>query len=307
MIMEVNESNLLQAVPVAPGWSQIRSLVVDGVTSPHTKRAYGAAVDEFLAWYAREQPGPLSKAIVQRYKANILENRGLAASSINTHLAALRKLAAEAADNGLIDAEVAQAVGRVKGARTHGVRLGNWLSSEQAQALLDMPDRETLRGLRDAALLAVLLGAGLRRAEAAGLCIDHLQQREGRWVIVDLFGKGGRVRSVPIAGWVKAAIDRWLSAAGITEGCVFRQVNKGSRIKGERITDAGVYAVLKTYAELAPHDLRRTFAQLARKSGCAIEQIQMSLGHASIQTTEHYLGTRQDLADAPGDRISLRA
>ena len=307
--MSLIESNpeLLPAVSSALAWSQIRALVVDGVTSTHTKRSYSAAVGEFLQWYVREQPGPLSKAVLQRYKASVLEGRGLAASSINTHLAALRKLAAEAADNGLIDAEVAQAIGKVKGARTHGVRLGNWLSSEEAQALLDMPDRTTLRGLRDAALLAVLLGAGLRRAEATGLRIDHLQQREGRWVIVDLLGKGGRVRSVPIAGWVKAVIDRWLSAAGITEGCVFRSVNKGSHVSGGRISDAAVYAALKRYAEVAPHDLRRSFAQMARKSGCSIEQIQLSLGHASVATTEKYLGTRQDLVDAPGDRIRLRA
>jgi site-specific recombinase XerC len=292
---------------ISPAWARIRLLVIDSVSSPHTKRAYGRAVDEFLAWHRREQSGPLSKAVVQRYKAAVLEARCLAASSINTNLAALRKLAAEAADNGLLDAETARSIGKVKGAKTHGARLGNWLSQEQAQTLLDLPDRGTLKGLRDAALLAVLLGAGLRRAEAAGLRINHLQQREGRWVIVDLIGKGGRVRSVPIAAWVKAALDRWLNAAGIRDGYVLRPVNKGARVGGARMTDAGVYAVLQTYAQLAPHDLRRSFAQMARRSGCAIEQIQLSLGHSSIQTTERYLGTRQDLQDAPGDRIQLRA
>jgi site-specific recombinase XerD len=207
----------------------------------------------------------------------------------------------------LLDAETARTIGKVKGAKMNGSRLGNWLSEQQAQELLDMPDRRTLKGLRDAALLAVLLGAGLRRAEAAGLRVEHLQQREGRWVIVDLVGKGGRMRSVPIAGWVKAAIDRWLSAADIRDGYALRPINKGARVGGARMTDAGVYAVLKTYAELAPHDLRRSFAAMARKSGCAIEQIQLSLGHASIQTTERYLGVRLDLNDAPSDRIRLRA
>jgi site-specific recombinase XerD len=307
--MSVIESDpeLLPAASPNSAWSRIRSLVIDGVTSPHSKRAYSHALDEFLAWYERERPGPLSKAVVQAYKATVLETRGLAASSINTHLATLRKLASEAADNGLLDIEVARAIGKVKGARTHGVRFGNWLSQEQAQALLDMPDRTTLRGLRDAALFAVLLGAGLRRSEAAALRVEHLQQREGRWVVVDLYGKGGRVRSIPFGGWAKASIDLWLGAARITEGCVFRPINKGSRVGGARITDAGVYAILKRYAKVAPHDMRRTFAQLARKSGSAIEQIQLSLGHASVATTERYLGARQDLADAPGDRIRLRA
>src|SRR5215472_16164646 len=179
MIMSLIESNshLLPAPAAAPAWDRIRALVVDAVSSPHTKRLYGRAVDEFLAWYQHEQPGSLSKAVVQRYKATVLEARGLAPSSINTSLAALRKLAAEAADNGLLDAETARAIGNVKGAGTHGTRMGNWLSREEAQALLDAPDRATLRGLRDAALLTLLLGAGLRRSEAAGLRVEHLQQR----------------------------------------------------------------------------------------------------------------------------------
>jgi integrase len=287
-------------------WDHIRALVVDAVHSPHTKRLYGRAVDEFLAWYQREEPRPLAKAIVLRYKT-VLEARGLAPSSINTQLAALRKLAAEAADNGLLDAETARAIGNVKGARMHGTRMGNWLSREEAQALLDAPDRGTLRGLRDAALLALLLGTGVRRSEAAGLRVEHLQQREGRWVIVDLLGKGGRVRSVPIAAWVKAAVDRWLSGAGISDGYVLRPVNKGSRVSCKPMTPAGIYSALLTYANLAPHDLRRTFAQLARKGDAPIEQIQMSLGHASVQTTERYLGTRQNLEDAPSDRVRLQA
>ena len=75
---------------------------MDSVTSPHTKRAYGRALDEVFDWYQREKPGPVCKAVVQRYKANVLEGRDLAASSINANLAALRKLAGEAADNGLL-------------------------------------------------------------------------------------------------------------------------------------------------------------------------------------------------------------
>jgi integrase len=302
-----SNSHLLPAPAQAPAWDRIRALVVDAVSSPHTKRLYGRAVDEFLAWHQRKQPGALSKALVQRYKTTVLEARGLSASTVNVSLAALRRLAAEASDNGLLDAETARAIGNVKGARMHGTRMGNWLSREEAQALLDAPDRGTLRGLRDAALLALLLGAGLRRSEAAALRVDHLQQREGRWVIVDLLGKGGRVRSVPIAIWVMGAVDRWLSAASISDGYVLRPVNKGSRVSCKAMTPAGIYSALLTYADLAPHDLRRTFAQLARKGDASIEQIQMSLGHASVQTTERYLGTRQNLEDAPSDRVRLRA
>jgi integrase len=306
--MNVIESNsALPAVRETPAREQIRALVLDAVSSPATKRAYGKALDEFLGWCQREQPaGGLCKASVQRFRA-MLEARGLAPSSINIQMAALRKLATEAADNGLLDAEGARTIRSVRGAKMHGARIGNWLTREQAQELLNAPDRETLKGTRDVALLAVLLGAGLRRSEVAALSVEDLQQREGRWLIVDLVGKGGRVRSVPIAPWVKAAIDRWLGAAGINAGCVFRPVDKGGRVRRDKMTNAGVYAILKRYADLAPHDLRRTFAQLARRASCSIEQIQLSLGHSSIQTTERYLGTKQDLEDAPSDRIRLRA
>lgn len=317
MLMPLRESNPASApaLPAPPDaafdrLAALEQLVVDAVPSPKTKTLYRAAVREFLAWYADEQPGAFSKAVVQRYRS-ALEARGLAASSVNVRLAAIRKLANEAADNGLLATETATAIARVKGAKRLGVKLGNWLSQAQAQQLLEQPGTDTLKGLRDTALLAVMLGAGLRRSELAALTVDHVQQREGRWVIVDLEGKHGRVRSVPIASWVKAALDRWTAAAAIEAGCVFRAVNKGDRVAGAGMTPQAIYNTLAVYAEalgllLAPHDLRRTFAQLARKADASLEQIQLTLGHASVQTTERYLGTRQDLADAPSDRIKLR-
>jgi site-specific recombinase XerD len=100
----------------------------------------------------------------------------------------------------------------VKGVASKGVRLGNWLSVQQAQKLLNTPDVTTTKGLRDRAILAVLLGCGLRRSEVAALTISHVQQRDGRWCIVDLIGKHGRVRTIPMPTWVKVATDAWTSA-----------------------------------------------------------------------------------------------
>jgi len=302
------ETAVLASLPSS--LAAIERLVLDAVSSPKTKVLYQQAIREFLAWYSAGQPGPLSKAVVSSYRT-MLEGRGLAASSINVRMAALRKLALEAADNGLMAGETAAAIGRVKGAKRLGVKLGNWLSQEQAQKLLQQPGTDTLKGLRDTALLAVMLGSGLRRSELAALTVEHTQQREGRWVIVDLLGKHGRVRSVPIASWVKAALDRWTTAAGIDTGCVFRAVNKGGRVTGQGMTAQAIYNTVTVYSEtiglkLAPHDMRRTFAQLARKADASLEQIQLTLGHASVQTTERYLGTRQDLTDSPSDRLRLR-
>ena len=114
----------------------------------------------------------------------------------------MRKLAVEAADNGLLAPELAAGIARVKSAKAKGVRVGNWLSIQQAQTLLSAPDVSTKRGLRDRAMVAVLLGCGLRRSEVAGPTLRHIQQRDNRWCIVDLVGKHGRVRTVPMPTWV---------------------------------------------------------------------------------------------------------
>jgi integrase len=142
--------------------------------------------------------------------------------------------------------------------------------------------------------------------------MNHIQQRDGRWCIVDLVGKHGRVRTVPMPTWVKVAIDAWTSAAGITEGHVFRAVNRGGQAKTAVLSEKVVWQLLQGYAAaagvpgIAPHDLRRTCAKLCRAAGGELEQIQLLLGHASVQTTERYLGTKQDLANAPNDGIKLR-
>ena len=138
----------------------------------------------------------------------------------------MRKLAVEAADNGLLAPELANGITRVKGVASKGIRLGNWLSVQQAQKLLNAPDATTLKGLRDRAILGVLLGCGLRRSEVAALTFRHFQQRDGRWCIVDLVGKHGRVRTSPMPTWVKVAIDAWASPAEITGGSVFRPASR---------------------------------------------------------------------------------
>jgi integrase len=196
--------------------------------------------------------------------------------------------------------------------KSTGIRVGNWLSQKQAQALLSAPDITTVAGLRDRAILAVLLGCGLRRSEVAALTFSHVQQRDGRWCIVNLVGKHGRVRTAPMPAWVKVAIDAWTSAATVAPGHVFLPVNRGGTPTGERLGEKVVWQMLKRYAAevgvpgIAPHDLRRTCAKLCRAAGGELEQIQLLLGHASVQTTERYLGTRQDLAHAPNDAIKLR-
>src|ERR1700686_2376476 len=101
------------------------------------------------------------------------------------------------------------------------MRLGNWLTVEQSIALCRAPDGAKLKGKRDRALLSLLLACGLRRHEAVNLDFRHLQQREEHWAIVDLRGKAGHTRTVPVPAWVKAVLDDWAQAAGLINGKVF--------------------------------------------------------------------------------------
>jgi site-specific recombinase XerD len=301
----------LIAVPQTNQWSRLKALVLDSVSSPITKRVYNLGLDEFFAWYGQEPRPGFTKATVAALRV-CLEARGLGAVSINVGITAVRKLAVEAADNGLLAPELANGITRVKGVASKGVRLGNWLTVRQAQALLNAPDVTTNKGLRDRAILAVLLGCGLRRSEVAALSFGHIQQRDGRWCIVDLVGKHRRVRTVPMPTWVKVAIDAWGVPAGLTEGAVFRSVSRGGEINDTALSEKVVWQLLQSYATaasvpgIAPHDLRRTCAKLCRAAGGELEQIQLLLGHASVQTTERYLGTKQDLVHAPNDGIKLR-
>jgi site-specific recombinase XerD len=294
-----------------PTIGKLKNLVLDSLTSPESKRAYGRAITDFLLWCSTTPGTGFTKATVQAYRAH-LSALGLAASTINVRMSAIRRLAAEAADNNFMAPELAAGIGRVKGIKREGVRTGNWLTVHQAEKLINAPDTETLKGKRDRALMAVLIGCGLRREETAVLTLEHIRQRDARWVIVDMKGKGGRVRTVPMPSWTKVAIDEWIMGAGFNAGRVFRPVNKGDRLCGDSMTAQSIFETVKKYAaeiglkEIAPHDLRRTFAKLAHKGRAALEQIQLSLGHQNIQTTERYLGVRQDLTDAPCDRLGLK-
>ncbi|MGA8025788.1 MAG: tyrosine-type recombinase/integrase [Bryobacteraceae bacterium] len=294
----------------AAEWRRLKALVLDSVSSPITKRVYNLGLDEFIDWYMQEPRAGFTKATVSAWRVH-LESRGLGSISINVRITAVRKLALEAADNGLLASELASGIARIKGVRAQGIRVGNWLSLQQAQTLLNVPDVRTRKGLRDRAMFATLLGCGLRRSELSSLTIKHLQQRDSRWCIVDLVGKHNRVRTVPMPTWVKSAIDPWTSAAGIIDGHLFRPVNRGDQVCGLRMSEKVVWQTLKRYVEsaglpdIAPHDLRRTTAKLCRAAGGELEQIQLLLGHSSVLTTERYLGTKQNLAHAPNDSIRL--
>jgi len=155
------------------------------------------------------------------------------------------------------------------------------------------------------------LGCGLRRAELATVTAGDLQRREEHWVFADLIGKGSHVRTVPIPHCVGAAIQAWLTDAGVAAGPVFRAINKAGRIASNGFSPEVIWSVATTtcrqcgLAGITPHDLRRTCARLCHGAGGEMEQIQFLPGHDGVQTTERSIGCKRRLRNAVNRRICL--
>ncbi len=284
-------------------------VVLNSLPSPQSKRVYNMAIRDFLQYCQSYKEPVLDKLFLQTYIA-YLQDEGVGESSINLRLAAIRKLAREASELQIWSDTVAAAFASVKNIPQRGVRTGNWLSLEQAQQLINAPDISTPIGLRNRAILATLLGCGLRRRELVKLSIDQLQLRDGRWVITNLVGKRNKTRTVTIPTWTKQAIDRYLDATDIHSGRLFQAMSRGGKIQWDHISPESVREVVKLNAQkcgfkITPHDLRRTYAKLALKNGAKIEQIQLNLGHQSLATTQVYLGTDLDLKNGPGDFLDI--
>jgi integrase len=283
----------------------LRQMVLDSVQAIHSKRNYAKALDDLFAFCASR---PLSRALLMEYRTTM---ERLSPSTINVRMSAIRKLVGEARRNGMIGLEEAANLTDVPNVRQKGTRLGNWLTREQAKELLAVPDRSKLKGKRDYVIIALLVGCALRRRELATLNIEDIQLREGRWVIIDLRGKGGRIRTVAVPIWVKQGINAWMTAAKIEEGRLLRPISKSGKILRDELGDWAIWSVVEQSSKqiglehFGAHDLRRTCAKLCRKSGGDIEQIKFLLGHSSIQTTERYLGSEQEIEIAVNDNLGL--
>ena len=289
----------------------------------NTQTAYQREIRAFLNWLQIENR-PADYLAVKTYKT-FLVNLPRGEAAINQALAAIRFFVRECARAEIITTDRAEKIAAIDSIKTGGKKLGNWLTKTELEKLLQAPKdtgRNSLLAFRDRATLALLGGAGLRRNEARLLTIEQIQQRENRWVIVDLVGKGNVSRSIPIAAWIKQIVDEWLAAAEISGGVILRQCSwtasastrntrsklfvSGFPVTAETIRNAVMrYSVAVLGKNISPHDLRRSFARLARLNGCPIEQIQLSLGHASIKTTQIYLGDNLNLQESASDFLHL--
>jgi len=289
--------------------ASLRAMLTNSV-SGHTRRAYEKAFDDLLALVMRTGQ-PVTRQLFQQYRAQMVD-AGLGSSTINVRLSGVRKLVNEARENGLVDPSAAGRIISVPNVPAQGVHLGQWLTVEQTRDLLAVPDRSRLKGKRDHAILATLTHSALRREEAAHLDMSHIQQREGRWVLADIRGKRGRVRTVALPAGTKDAIDEWTRAAGVTSGPVFRRLTKSGRVlPGAGLGVWAIWDVVVTSARaigiagFGPHDARRTCAKLCRRQGGELEQIQFMLGHDSVATTAIYTSMEQEIAVAVNDNLGL--
>jgi integrase len=220
-----------------PDLAHSKSAVLNSLGSESSHRTYDYAIDKFIDWYCSEPRLAFNRMVVLRYRIHFEQLR-YAPSTINLHLAAVRRLAFEAADTGLLSPELAAGIARVKGIKRLGVRMGTWLSAQQGKNLVDCYPTDSPRGLRNRAMVSVLIGCGLRRAELLNLRFEDLQIREEHWVIADLSGKGGHIRTVPVPSWVKCSVDRWAAAGGVTTGRIFRAIDRFGRVwGGDGLTD----------------------------------------------------------------------
>jgi len=291
----------LQLVP-KPDLARLAELAVAPLASPCSRMSYVGYLKRFLAWAAGKD---LRRETIALYVARLRAD-GKSSSVLAQNMKAIRLLAFEAHQRRLISQHDLGAILSLKTPRPKGNRAGNWLQLEDVKALIALPDRQQHDGLRDACVLGMLVGCGLRRAEVSDMTWDKYQQREGRWCFVDLKGKGDKIRTVPIPQWVADDLERW-KRVNPTEGkligtsrvnvwyIVNRYIKQLAQIEGH-----------EHCAGVAPHDLRRTLAKLMRKAGTPLEQISLTLGHSDLKTTAMYLGIDLELAKGKAGVDSVR-
>lgn len=187
-----------------------------------------------------------------------------------------------------------------------GTRAHVWLSAAEVRRLVATPAGRTAQ--RDRVVLALLVGAGLRRDELVSLAWTDVT-RQGDRVVLSVTGKGDKGRVVPVSAALASILDAWRAVTG-PDGLVVRGHAAGGGLTAS-LTAAQVYNITRRAGqrmgrpELAPHDLRRTYAQLGYENGVPLTQLSVLLGHADVATTQRYLNLELDLAVTASDFVPL--
>ena len=300
---------------VASPMQKIVLAIVNQKQNENTRQNYASALTQFLRWYRNTEYSELSPEVIREYIL-YMKHSGHAKSTIATKLSITKQLFRELWKSGVIDNDTYTNLMEIKIKGQRGQRVKTWLSHEEVQLFLRSIQNNSHRTIRDRAILATMLGSGLRRFEVSELECSQIGKVEGRWAFTDIKGKGERYRTVAIPEWCINLIKKWLEireelAGNFTEKLFF-SIRKNGTPGNTKISPQAIRDLTKKYSNkylgkpVLPHDLRRTYAQLSYRAGAPLRQIQISLGHSSIRTTEIYLGLDQDFIKAPGDYIKIK-
>ena len=240
----------------------------------------------------------LDYQLVLTLMSNLIDE-GKSPATTNVYLSALKGVAKEAWRKKLIDVETYQHIKEVKRVKGTRATKGRALELNELNQLLDFcTTQEGVIAMRDAAVIALVYGAGLRRHEAAGLMLSDLDRENG---LINVLGKGNKERVNALHPRILDIIGAWLDERGFEQGPLFQRARKGNRLINEPVSGQTVYdIIIRRYKEaglkrLTPHDLRRTFATKLLENGEDLFVVQDLMGHASVETTKNY-DKRQDKA-----------
>lgn len=298
---------------------QLVEMALATLNCENTRRVYRTRLRDYLLSQL-----PFTREGVAAYIQQ-MRDRNMGEAVRLSAMAAIRHLAKEAEIRHLITFDEYHQIKSVKGGKYERKKSGMWLTVAQVEELLSLPDRSNYYGVRDAAILSVLVGCGLRRDEILHLDWKQYQSREGRMCLVDVKGKGGKFRTVPVPLWCQTDIDVWNVTSQTQEPPPIlgpleaaQAANRAKhpatpgrfcgRLSSTRLAEIIIAYGVRLDVSLRPHDLRRTLAKMMHRSGAGIEQIQYTLGHQHMQTTTLYLGSLLEIApgQAAVDRIGIR-
>jgi site-specific recombinase XerD len=262
------------------------SKVVDSVKGRVTKSQYANGLTDFTAWLSREPSSEIDQNSVAGYR-EFLKQQGFAPSTINQRLSAIKKLAIVTAEMSLTPVHSLRQILHVACIRVPANGFDKTLEQGEIEALLNAPDAQSLKGARDKAILALLVGCGLRRHEITSLDFDQLAQRNKHLQLAITNVANGRDRIVEVPTWAATTLFHWLSAANITDGKVFRALHRYGRVSGISLSQQAVLDVVRAYGrsigkDVRPNDLRRTCKKMCLSAGAALGEVNELLGYSKF-------------------------
>jgi integrase/recombinase XerD len=291
-------------------FESLAAKVVANLANEHTRGMYWKALRDFMEWWQTTGERPLDRSVVHSHIDYLLAS-GYSEATVNQRLSAIKKTILTAEDSDLLDLATARDILRISGFSKKIGMGGRFLTERQAEALINAPNATSIKGMRDRALLALLVGCALRSGELVSIQVEDIQKQGSDWFLTKVVGSRGEVRTVVIPVWTKKALDAWIEISGIRAGALLRAVDRLGNVAKRSISSYSVLPLVAAYGrsigiDVKPRDLRRTCAQLCRTEGGELEQIQLLLGHASIETTQHYLGRKRTVASAPNGRLRMK-